>query len=115
MICRICGTTSGQTRDWRPNCPKHGGDVCGSCCMSCEDHISWSGIWRCAHITEQRRRELSVARAKAAEQEEIRRISDAYHRDRKAKAREHYMKIAMQRKRKETQSIGRAERAAAKE
>lgn len=108
MICRICGTTSRQTRDWRPNCPKHGGDVCGSCCMSCEDHIAWSGIWRCAHVTDHRRREISVAKTKAAEQEEIQRISDAYHRDRKAKAREHYRKLAMQRNRKDRNGHGNA-------
>ena len=99
MICRICGTTSGQTRDWRPNCSKYGGDICGSCCMHCEDHISWSGIWRCRYVTDAKRREASVAKAKAKEQEEIQRISDAYHRDRKAKAKEFYIKQAARRKR----------------
>lgn len=99
MVCRICGTTSEETKDWRPNCSKAGGDVCGSCCMNCEDHIAWSGIWRCAHITREQRIQASVRKAKAAENEELLRISQAYHRDRKARAREWYIKQAQLRKR----------------
>ncbi len=49
-------------------------------------------------MTAQRRREISIAKAKAAEHDEIQRISAAYHRNRKTKARERYMKLAMQRK-----------------
>lgn len=99
MICRICGVTSSEKKDWRPNCPKHGGDVCGTCCMNCEQHVSWSGIWKCAYVTEQKRRAQAVASAKAKEHAEILRISEAYHRDRKARAREFYIKQAKLRKR----------------
>lgn len=99
MICRICGITSSEKRDWRPNCPKHGGDVCGTCCMHCEQHVAWSGIWKCAYVTEHKRREQAVANAKAKEHAEILRISEAYHQDRKARAREYYIKQAKQRKR----------------
>lgn len=99
MICRICGTTSDITKDWRPSCSKHGGDVCGSCCLSCEDHIAWSGIWKCRHISDQQRKAAAVRRAEAAMNEELLRISAAYHKERRARAREFYIKQAKQRKR----------------
>ena len=98
MICRICGTTSAETRDWRPNCRKNGGDVCGSCCMHCPDHIAWSGIWKCGFISEEQRKANAAKRAEAAMNEELLRISSAYHKDRKARAREWYIKQARKKK-----------------
>lgn len=99
MICRSCGATSAEVRDWRPNCRKTGGDVCGRCCMECPDHIAWSGIWKCNFITPERRRAAAVKKAKAAEHDEILRISKAYHKERKARVREWYIKQAQARKR----------------
>lgn len=99
MICQICGASSAEVRDWRPNCSKHDGDVCGRCCMECSNHVAWSGIWKCTFITSERRKAEAVRKAKAAERDEIMRISNAYHKERKAKAREWYIKQAQARKR----------------
>ena len=106
MICRICGTTSDKTKDWRPACNKYGGDVCGRCCLNCEDHVTWSGIWKCKHISAEQRKAAAAKRAQAAMNEELSRISKAYHRERRSRAKEFYIKQAKQRAKASAQQSG---------
>ena len=96
--CCICGITLPECKHWGPVCGRSGRRVCAECCRKCGDHISWSGIWRCAYITPEQRREASMKRISSRFNEENARITVAYQAKRREEARKWAIKKAKQRK-----------------
>ena len=105
--CSICGITILEHKNWGPTCPRTQKKVCDCCCFRCEHHLSWSGVWRCAYITPEQRRENAKKKAQERFDQENLRISRAYHEKRKEEARQRAIKQARAKARKERNPGGR--------
>ena len=98
----MCGTTLRECKHWGPTCRKTSRRVCAECCWTCEHHISWSGIWHCSYKSEEiLRAERDKKRQERFDAENMR-ISTAYHKQRRERARERAIREAKARKRQES-------------
>ena len=68
------------------------------CCYKCENHVIWSGVWKCSFVTEEDRKAEIRARIQQRFDAESKKISDAYIAKRKREAREWAIKQAKARK-----------------
>ena len=100
--CSICGTTLAECKNWGPICKKTGSRVCAQCCYECEHKVSWSGLWKCTYMTEEDRKAEIKAQIQERFDAESKKISDAYHAERKRKAREYAIKQAKARRKANT-------------
>ena len=97
-VCCLCGVTNETCKHWGPICKKTGERVCAECCHRCEHRVSWSGIWRCGYITAEERREQIRKRSQDRFASENAKISAAYMKRKKERAREYAIKAAKARK-----------------
>lgn len=98
--CCRCGITNIEHRAWGPVCPETGKRVCDICCLNCSYHVRWSGIWRCAYVSEAKKREEVKRRIRNSFEEENRRVSEAYYRKKREEARKRAIKAAKAKKSK---------------
>ena len=99
-VCSVCGITNETHKHWGPICRKTGRRVCDICCLRCEHHIRFSGIWSCSYESEEMRRERRRKRMQERFEEENARISRAYHQRRREEARQWAIKQAKARAKK---------------
>ena len=104
--CSLCGVTLKTCHHWGPRCKKAGRRVCAECCYRCEHHVAFSGTWHCSYITEKEKREIRLRRAQERFDTENAKISAAFHKERKEKAREWAIKKAKQRAKAEKAGQG---------
>ena len=100
--CSMCGITLAECKHWGPTCKRTGRRVCAMCCYKCENHVIWSGVWKCSFVTEEDRKAEIRARIQQRLNAEEKRISDIYLARKKQKAREYAIKQAKARKRAST-------------
>lgn len=105
-VCSMCGITLAECRHWGPVCKKTRRRVCAECCRKCEHHIKWSGIWRCNYVTLEDRREQARQRAQERFNEENAKISAAYNREKKERARQKAIQAARARRKQEKTAGG---------
>lgn len=105
-VCSICGITNETHKSWGPICRKTGKRVCDVCCLKCEHHFIWSGLWDCGYRTAEELREERRKRARDRFEAENLRISKAYHARRKEEARQWAIKQAKARAKTKTGAGG---------
>jgi len=86
VSCSICGVTNETYNGWTFCKRLNKARICFDCCMKCEYHYSWSGLWRCTYKSpeeieqeEQRAREQRRAAREAEFNKECQAIGKAYY------------------------------------
>lgn len=101
-VCSICGTTLKECKHWGPTCRRTRRRVCLDCCIKCEYHVRWYGLWRCSYITQEELRNAAAKRSKERFDAEVAKINTAYRKERREAAKRRAIKAARERAAKGT-------------